>query len=161
MPTSLLYQGVMYLPPPSNVLVAVGWRTVQEWQTVTSGWQVDSWVANTSTNPWPYATMRIATQHNIAIADDAAWTNRPDWSALNAEALSYSNLTWIYSPGHFLSYSNFNNTPQFIISYYKGIASSNSLTSSNAVDFMAATWYLTDFINAAGSSTNFPWRLVK
>ncbi len=162
LPATLQTSDSITIGPSSNMLWLVGWRTVNFIQSPTNGWAVDSYTISNTTNG--YCSLLISTQHNIQIAQDAVWTNAANWLTISNEAHSYSNLTWLYSPGHNVTgLTNFVNTPQFVVSYYQNWVRTNvpAATVSNSVDFLNATWMLADIISAFGSSTNFPWRLIK
>lgn len=139
----------------------VGWRQVEWWQVASNGWAADSYTNSTATNVFPMASMMIATKHHIATAADGQWTNAPNWLSISNTAHTFSNLVYKYSPNHYTGgLTNFVTTPQTVVSYYSELTRTNAgVTASNSVDFLNATWMLSDIINFAGVSTNFPWRL--
>ena len=168
LPTSIVNSNLIAYNVSWPLLVQNGWRQVVFTQSPSNGGVIDSYMLTFTNVGFGQCNMMVAAQHSLAadvlaaaIAADGAWTNRPDWSQLRTEGLTYSNLVWKYSPGHFLSYSNYATTPQTIMSYYSGLASTNAVSVSNTLDFLNATWMLQDFISVAGTSTNFPWRLVR
>ena len=156
LPSTITSAGRVINGPSAAMANAAGWLTITNTQSPAAGWAVDSYTINATP---PNCSLTIATQHNIQVAQDAVWTNSPNWLAIAGEAHTYSNLVWKYSPGHYTaSISNFVTTPQTIMQYYATNACTWA-TSSNSIEFMQATWYLSDIISFAGVSTNFPWRL--
>lgn len=161
LPTEIrMPDGSAFFGATKDMCQSAGWRTITNIAQPAAGWAVDSYTINDTP---PNCFLTISNQHNIQVYQDGIWTNSPNWLTVSNNAHSYSNLTWCYSPAHYTaSLTNFVNTPQFIVAYYSSWVKTNaSATVSNSVDFLTASWALQSIIDFAGSSTNFPWRLIK
>ena len=158
LPTEIRNASGAFFAPTPVMCQSAGWRTITNVASPAAGMAVDSY---TIVDTPPNCYLTVATSHSIRAAQDAVWTNSPNWLAVSNNAHAYSNLTWCYSPAHYTaSLTNFVNTPQFIVAYYSSWVKTNaSATVSNSVDFLNASWLLQSIIDFAGSSTNFPWRL--
>jgi|ERR1017187_3663113 hypothetical protein len=146
--------------PTTWMLSGAGWLTVGYTQPASNGYAMLGSYAVTPTSNG-FCSLLITGQYNLRAVQIQAWTNSTSWSAISSEAHIYSNLVWKYSPAHYTaSLSNYVTTPATICQFYATNAAAWA-TPSNVLEFFQASSILSDLINFAGNSTNFPWEVVR